>query len=157
MFVSSYSTYLHTNNTQNTQKQLQEREKQNDSFASRLTHKKPSTSHPSTSNAIDYIAKNSAFWQKLELQRQKDESLGKDFLEKAKAFEGQKKLSNAKQAYHESVKFFPLTSKQIISVDQSPKIDKKLPNEIKEIKEKLMRNLMVSTYIANDNYYKITA
>jgi hypothetical protein len=157
MFVSSYSTYIHTNRPQSTEKQAQEREKQNDSFSTRLLHHKASPTLQSSASAVDYIAKNNAFWQKLELQKQQEGSFNKDFLEKTKLFEGQKTLSSAKQAYTEGAKFFSISPKHTGSLDLTPKIDKKLPNEIKEIKEKIMRNLMVTTYIANDNYYKITA
>lgn len=157
MFVSSYNTYIHTNRSQSTDKQVQEREKQNDSFSTRLLQKKAPHSLQSSPSAVDYIAKNNAFWQKVELQRQKDDTFGKDILEKTKALEGQKTLTNAKQAYTESAKFFSLTSKHHSSLDLTPKIDKKLPDEIKELKEKIMRNLMVTTYAANDRYYKVTA
>lgn len=157
MFVSSYNTYIHTNRSQSTDNRVQEREKQTDSFSTRLLQKKAPHLLQSSSSAVDYIAKNNAFWQKVELQRQKDDTFGKDILEKTKVLEGQKTLSNAKQAYTENAKFFPLTSKHHSTLDLTPKIDKKLPDEIKELKEKIMRNLMVTTYAANDRYYKVTA
>ena len=157
MFVSSYNTYIHTNASQTVEKQRETKEKQNSSFDFRFAQKKlPEIQKPSLF-AVDYIAKNNTFWQKLELQKQTQEQSQTELQETTKLFTNQKTLSNAKQAYSESTKFFSLFQKQIGVLDQTPKVDKKLPAEIKEIKEKLMRNLMVNTYIANDNYYKITA
>ena len=157
MFVSSYNTYIHTNPSQATEKQREEREKQSASFPSRFVQKPTlQTQNPSTF-AVDYIAKNNTFWQKLELQKQEQNGKDKEFQETTKLFANQKTLSNAKQAYTEGAKFFSLFQKHTSTLDQTPKIDKKLPEEIKDLKEKVMRNLMVSTYIANESYYKITA
>lgn len=157
MFVSSYNTYIHTNKSQATEKQVQDREKQTTSFSTRLFQKSSTQALESSASSVDYIAKNNAFWQKVELQRHQNDTLGKDFLEKTKQFEGQKKLSSAKQAYAEGTKFFSLSPKQVNSLDLTPKIDKKLPDDIKELKEQMIRNLMINTYVANDRYYKITA
>ena len=52
---------------------------------------------------------------------------------------------------------FSLFQKPHATLDQTPKLENTIPKEPSDIKELNMRHKMVNTYIANDNYYKITA
>jgi len=52
---------------------------------------------------------------------------------------------------------FSLLVKPKQTINQTPKIDQKMPIEAQDAKESVIRSTMVNAYIANDNYYRITA
>jgi hypothetical protein len=57
----------------------------------------------------------------------------------------------------ENSTMFPLLQKPKLTLNQTLKTDKKLPQDTQKAKESIIRRDMINTYIANDNYYKITA
>jgi hypothetical protein len=69
------------------------------------------------------------------------------------------KFQSAEQAYSEGVKkfAFALRNTKVTTIDQTPKIDTTLPNEIQELKESKLRHKMVNTYLSNDRYYQLTS
>lgn len=151
MFVSSYSTFVGTD-TQNkiNNYKSESSKKESDSFKSELL--KSSVIEPYTNKnlPIDYISNYKSLnnHQKLlEQEKSQDETKLKKL----------SLLNNAKNAYDENSKIFPLTKKPSLTLSQIPKIDKKEPKDIQEAKEKNLRHVMVNTYLSNDRYYQITA
>ena len=66
-------------------------------------------------------------------------------------------LKSAKVAYADNSVMFSLLKKPGISLNQIPKINKTLPQNIQDVKEDNLRNNMVNTYLENDKYHLITA
>jgi hypothetical protein len=52
---------------------------------------------------------------------------------------------------------FSLILKPLTTLSQTPKIDKKLSNDLQELKEQLIRKDMISAYKSNESFFNITA
>ena len=151
MFVSSFNTYISTNNS-NKSEAYKDRELKSDSesFSSELSKSTVLKPYASTYLPIDYISNYKSFSNQQKLHEQIQNQNGGE-LKKLTV------LNNAKIAYEENTKMFSLTKKPALTLTQTPKIDEKLPHDVQEAKEKTLRHAMVNTYLANDKYYHITA
>lgn len=163
MFVSSYSTYISTNSQDKGTKEKSSTPKETASFKSNLYLPQEIVQNKSLDLPVDYVVNNKSFGNKLELDRQeqelqnhKDSELNKS-KELTKEFMSNNSMKSAQLAYKENSSIFSLLRKTHQAIDQTPAIDKNLPNNIQEIKEQNMRHVMVNTYLSNDQYYKITA
>ncbi|MDD5400331.1 MAG: hypothetical protein PHQ93_03980 [Sulfurimonas sp.] len=151
MFVSSFNTYISTNSS-NKSDNYKDRDFKSDaeSFSSELSKSTILKPYINKNLPIDYVSNYKSFnnQQKLyeQLQNQNGEELKKLNI-----------LNNAKVAYEESTKMFSLLKRPTLTLSQTPKIDEKLPRDAQEAKEKSLRHTMVNTYLANDNYYRVTA
>lgn len=155
MFVSTYNTYVSATNSTKDTKQSSSVNKEDTSFSSKFSQQTQAKSTLSPNIPIDYVEKNKSFFTKLNLENQDNDT--KQLKEIKQEFTSHKTLFNAKQAYSENAKIFSLIKLPQHTIDQIPKIDKKLPTDIQEIKEKKLRHIMVNTYIQNDRYFQITA
>ncbi len=161
MFVSSYSTYINTNSSERTTKSRASDAKEKLSFS----YKRSSDPKPLAQNTfpLDYVAQSKTFGNKIELEFQQEQLQNKDNKElqelksSMKKFSSYSTLQNAKQAYTDNSKIFSLLRVPHAPLDQTPTIDKKLPDDLQVLKEQNLRYEMLNTYIQNDNYYKITA
>lgn len=151
MFVSSYNTYVSTDtsNKTNGYKSGESRERR-DFFGDELSKFTVVKSHTDKNLPIDYISNYKSFNNQQKLQEQ---------LQNKDGFELKKLniINNAKAAYEENTKMFSQLKKPTITLSHTPKIDEKLPRDVKEAKEKTLRHLMVNTYLANDKYFQVTA
>ncbi len=151
MFVSSYSTYVNTNNTQKVQNQKDESQKSSKiSFDSKLIQ---NTVLESTSNKnfpIDYISNYKAFSNKQKLEDEFENTI-KDKYTKNKA------IKSAQSAYADNSKMFSFLIEPKMTQSQAPNIDTNLPNSLFKLEEQNIRHKMVNTYLENDKYYQITA
>lgn len=153
MFVSSYNTYLQTNTAENSTKN---KEAKTTSFSTKM-FQKPAIANSLSTTPINYISDNKVINTKAQIQQQFE----KNTLDKNNQTSKFTKISSqmkASSAYTANSTMFSL----VIKNQQTPKqniqyIDQNLPQEIKDIKESFLRNKMVNTYIANNNYYQITA
>lgn len=151
MFVSSYNTYINSNSSEKTnQNEVSNKKEELNSFNSKLTETTPSKPFTAKSLPIDYVSNYKSFSNQQKLQEQ-TKSQDEIKLQKITT------MTNAKTAYEENSKIFPLLKKPSITLNQTYKIDKRLPQDMQELKEKDLRHTMVNTYIANDNYYRATA
>ncbi len=153
MFVSSYNTYIDTNSTQRTQSERKESAKKpTSSFESQLlqtTSKEISNKNKLPLNYIsDYKALNNR--QKLE-NKELTQNPTKMKFSKINS------MSSAHVAYSDNTKMFSLVQKPKQTIDQTPKLDKNLPAPAQNMQEDFLKDKMISAYIANDNYYRITA
>lgn len=165
MFVSSYSTYIQSDFSSKESKQkLEKLASTSQDFSSKLAQNSTLVSgFPNSSIPIDYISRSQTYTNKQELEFQKEQLKNPDNKE-AKAtketlntFTSYNSLSSAKNAYEASNKMYSLFPKQSITIDQTPKMDKNLPQEAYEAKDLAMKYKMINTYISNDNYYRVTA
>ncbi|MFA5461776.1 MAG: hypothetical protein WC274_06835 [Sulfurimonas sp.] len=150
MFVSSYNTYVNTTNTKNnTDFKKNDDKETSESFSKNLFQNvlKPYTDK---TLPIDYISNYKSFYNQQKLQEHSTSQ--SEYTLKQLSTQ-----NSAKAAYDENSKMFSLVKKPFTSLDQSPKIDERLPPQGQEAKEKVLRHTMVNTYISNDNYYRITA
>ena len=162
MFVSSYNTYIQTNNSNKARKDVEKSNESRSDFASTLkTQPVRVENHseiPSNFLSTNQILKNR---QKIEYQQQKSSTPNNKEIVKtvniANRFTQFKTLNNAKTAYNDNSKMFSLKRKPLLTLDQTPKIEKNISEDLKKVKEQNLRNTMVNTYISNENYYKITA
>ena len=116
----------------------------------------PVNTSQTSSIPIDYISKNVVLHNKQELEKQQSK-LKDSTEEKVSRFSGKNSMINAKSAYERNAKMFSLFNIPQVALNQTPSLQNSLPTEPMDIKELNMRHTMVNTYIANDNYYKVTA
>ncbi len=153
MFVSSYSTYIDTNRTSKSQESKKEQQisKEESSFAQKL-NATPTKLHTQTLNLpINYVSNYKVLHNQQKLQQDMQQNMQKLKFSKMKTF------TNAQVAYSDNTKMFSLLIKPRATLNQTPRIDKKMPLQAQEAKTSLMKHQMVNTYIANENYYRITA
>jgi len=145
MFVSSFNTYISDINLkkarQNTQKV---KDAERSDFSSHLPeNQQVLASKVDFKTPINYISNYKSFANKQKLQ---DEKLTKKPIER---FTKINKMQNAKTSYEVNSKKFSLLRVPHITLNQVQKQEDKLPIKLQQ--------KMVNTYIANDNYYRITA
>lgn len=158
MFVSSYNTYINANNFEKTRKSnLEESKKTPESFSTKLLSQAVKSVNVSSSFPINYISNYKALNNQQRLQENRQKLQDNRQNEAKNSFSKIKTLTNANKAYIESSKFSPILVKTVLTIDQTPKIKKDMPKKAQEAKEQIMKHTMVNTYIANDNYYKLTA
>ena len=151
MYVSSFSTYINTESTAKTQQNRVSHSKSSvESFETKLLSKTVKNIDTSPKFPINYISNYKSLNNQQKLQENPQSSEKTKFLK----LEAQ---SEAKNAYSDNTKIFSFILPPSATLDQTPKIDKKLPQDIQEIKEKNLRNTMVNTYLSNESYYRITA
>ncbi|MDD2652653.1 MAG: hypothetical protein PHX44_06350 [Sulfurimonas sp.] len=151
MFVSSYNTYVQTDNTNKSRDFKANEFKKESFFLSEAASNEPAFApRNEKSLPIDYISNYKSFQNQQKLQEQLQ---GQDRF----TLKGLNVLADAKNAYEESAKKFSLAKKPTLALDLTPKIDITLPQETKEAKVKTLRHVMINTYVANENYYRITA
>jgi hypothetical protein len=150
MFVSSYNTYISTNNSNRSENYKSKEVKSDTTFSSELSKFTLLKSYTQTDLPIDYVSNYKSFSNQQKLYEQM-QNFNSQELKKLTTF------SDAKVAYEENTKMFPIIKKPTFTLSQTPKIDEKLPLDVQEAKEKTLRHTMLNTYIANDNYYRITA
>ncbi|RLA77710.1 MAG: hypothetical protein DRG78_16760 [Epsilonproteobacteria bacterium] len=151
MFVSSYSTYINTSNPDRiTKSQTDSKKSEIKSFQSVLTKSTPLHAYNSKNIPIDYISNYKSFNNQQKLQ---DQVKSKDEVKFKKISD----IKNAKVAYTDNSKMFSLLKVPEISLNQTPQINKNLPQNIQDLKENNLRYKMVNTYMSNDRYYQITA
>ena len=155
MFVSSYSTYLHTNTTDKTTKKEELKEPSLDkSFNPKDLTNQQNTAKSLTNTPINYVS-NKALSTKAQIQQQDQQNTKNNSTEKYTSINSQIKASSA---YASNSTMFSLMINYKTPIKQSnTTISQNLPQDIKDIKESFLKEKMVNTYIANDNYYKITA
>jgi len=151
MYVSSFSTYINTESTARTQQnRVYESQNSTKSFETKLLSKTVKNLDTSPKFPINYISNYKSLNNQQKLQENSQSSEKTKFLK----LEVQ---AEAKKAYSDNSKIFSLILPPRATLDQTPTIDKKSPQHVQHIKEKNLRQTMLNTYIANENYYKITA
>jgi len=153
MFVSSYSTYIDTAVTKKVQNdKLSTPVKNTDTFSSKLLASSKTSPIVNSQLPLSYVSNYKALSnrQLLEQQESKQNIAQKKF-SKLSA------MSNSKVSYEENSKMFSFLIKPKSTIHQTPKLNKNLPPKAQESQESLMKIQMVNTYVANENYYKITA
>ena len=154
MFVSSYNTYINANTSQKTQKdKSQEYKNGSESFSEKLLSQSAKAIKASSAFPINYVSE----YKVLNNQQRLQENMQNDANDKKVEFSKVKAITGAKVAYADNSKIFSLLLKPATTIDLTPKIDKSMPQEAQKAKELIMRHMMVNTYVANENYYKITA
>jgi len=150
MFVSTYSTYLHTNTTDNIVKN-QER-KESSSFNIKSLKSTENTTKQLVNTPVNYISESKALKTKAQIQQQEEQN---NSVTRFTSINSQMKVSSA---YASNSTMFSLMIKHQTPVKQdSANINQNLPQDIKDIKESFLRDEMVNTYVANNNYFQITA
>ncbi|QOP43034.1 hypothetical protein FJR45_03325 [Sulfurimonas sediminis] len=148
MFVSSYNTYIpnkhtsqidkHTQNARDTFSQEQEK-----LFSKNLEKVVAS----SVKIPLNYISNYKSLHNQQLLQQQN--AFKKEYA-KTK-FEKINKISSAQNAYSENSHYFSLLQKPKTALTQ----EVKQPENIQQ--NTLLKQKFINTYIANDNYYRVTA
>ncbi|WP_457748410.1 hypothetical protein [Sulfurimonas sp.] len=149
MFVSSYNTYT----TQKPSIKRQENTQTQDTKASSSSSQKPFSTeieeHVSSTVKIplNYISSYKVLNNQQLLQQQNE--LKKEY-SKTK-FTKINKITSAQNAYNENSKLFSLLQKPKTALVQ----EVKQPKNIEQ--NSALKQKFINTYIANDNYYRITA
>ncbi len=157
MFVSSYSTFIDTSATKRVQNDKNNLErKPKESFSKQLIETTGKDVILSKNLPLNYISNYKALSNKQAIEQQLQ---GRDKREiKAKIkFTKLSAQSSAQVSYADNSKMFSLRVPPKLTLDQTPKLNRKLPVAALKTQESTLKNLMVNTYIANENYYRITA
>jgi len=150
MYVSSFNTYISAESTTRTNNRIQENRGSTESFETKLLSKTVKNVDTSPKFPINYISNYKSLNNQQKLQENPQSSEKTKFLKLEAQVE-------AKNAYSDNSKIFSLILPPRATLDQTPTIDKKLPENIQNIKEKNLRHTMLNTYISNENYYRVTA
>ncbi|HIP20115.1 MAG TPA: hypothetical protein EYG70_03220 [Sulfurimonas sp.] len=153
MFVSSYSTYVDTSVTKKLQNDKAiEPAKKTESFASKLLQNTNSPAFTDSKIPLSYISNYKALNNRQRLNKQENkQNAAQTKFAKLSA------MSNSKVSYEANTKMFSFLIKPKGTIDQTPRVDKDLPPKAQESQASFMRVKMLNTYIANDNYFKVTA
>ena len=153
MFVSSYSTYINpTANKRVSNEKIDAEKKSSESFSSKLLQKPQQSIALGKELPLSYISNYKSLHTKQQLTQQSmAESSEKMKFSKVSA------QGNAKVAYEENAKMFSFLIKPKQTLSQTPQLNKKLPQEALKSQEAILRQNMINTYTANDNYFQITA
>ncbi|MDF1875008.1 hypothetical protein JHD48_04590 [Sulfurimonas sp. SAG-AH-194-I05] len=155
MFVSSYNTYIQTKSNEKTNEK--QRKIENESFSSKIAKSLTSPTQKKLSTALQSeILNTSNTYNKVSIQNQK-KSAGAQTEKSLNKFTASNTVLNAKNAYEENAQIRLNFRMPHAPLNQTPSLEKSLPQEPKEIIERNMRYKMVNTYISNDNYFKVTA
>lgn len=157
MFVSSYTTYINPSvSEKNTKEKLdaaQESFSRYESKSSILEKKVPQNLVTQNKQLpLDYISNYKVVNNQQRLLKESEASAG----EKSK-FTKISTLQKAQDAYVQNSSFFTLLKKPKATIDQTPHFDLSTPSELRDAQRNILKSKMLNTYIANDNYYKITA
>jgi len=156
MFVSSYSTYIQTGAANKNIRQKDTEYENRSALSSKLYEKNTPALSSGAPFAVDYIAKNNNFYTKLFLEKNQDEQSAQT-KELTHKFIDQSTLQDAKKAYTQLPKMSSFFRETFIAFDKTQTVASKSSQETQESKDTATRKLMIDTYIANDNYYKISA
>lgn len=156
MFVSSYNTYIDTNASAQVQKERAQNSKESSAVFKTHIHSQMQTDKETLSSQksqlpLSYVSNYKVMNNQQKLQ---DAKLNNEQSEKFTKISNQK---SANSAYVENSTLFSLVLKPKATLNQTPSVNTTLPPKAQEAQESLLKNKMVNTYIANDNYYKITA
>ena len=157
MFVSSYTTFIDTSTTKRIQNDKNDLEKKpKESFSKQLTQINNQELILSKNLPLSYISNYKTLSTKQAIEQQiegKDERQVKAEIKFTKL----SAQSSAQISYSDNSKMFSLRVQPKPTLNQTPKLDKKLPAEALKTQEGALKNLMINTYTANENYYRITA
>lgn len=164
MFVSSYSTYINTNSSQKSNKpSVDNKQESGKAFSTKLHQNITPTTFINSSKPINYIKEGNASYNK-ELIRSEQEHLKKniksDFkkaTDSIQTYSATQTLGSAKSAYVQNSSLFSFLRKPQATLDQTPKVDTTVKQDLQEVTEKNIRYTMINTYLENDKYYQITA
>lgn len=149
MFVSSYNTYIAHKPSLKSQESTQTQDERNSSAdkTKLFSNELEKVVSSSVKIPLNYISSYKSLHNHQLLQQQNE--LKKEY-SKTK-FEKINKITNAQNAYSENSKLFPLLQKPKIALVQEVKQPKNLQQN------SALKQKFINTYIANDNYYKVTA
>jgi len=164
MFVSSYNTYINSNaSSKNIKGDYSSKNEPSRDFNSKLSDTLSAKPLINTFIPANYISPTKVQYNKQLFDSQQQElkkNVDKEFkktTETTSKFSTVSTLGKAKVAYAENSIMFSFWRKPQVALDQTPKIQADLPQELQELKEQKMRYVMVNTYLENDKYYQITA
>ena len=148
MFVSSYNTYItHKPSLKRSQNTQTQEEKSSSGNKKSFSNELEKVIASSVKLPLNYISNYKALHNQQLLQQQNE--FKKEYA-KTK-FAKINKMSSAQNAYSENSKLFPLLQKPKIALIQEVKKPENIDHNT------LLKQKFINTYIANDNYYKITA
>ncbi len=153
MYVSSYSTYLHTNTTDKTTSKKISKELPTDKlFTYKGLNSSQNLAKPALNTPANYISSHTSLSTKAQIQQQLENN---NSTTKFTMINSQTKASSA---YNDNSIMFSLIPKNQPTIKQNTQnINQNLPQEIKDIKESFLKIKMLDTYNSNNNYYQITA
>ena len=148
MFVSSYSTYINTNDKLSKPK-IDIQKVQEKSFNNILSKSTTLVAYDTKNLPINYISNYKSFSNKQKLLDNQTKNKNTVKFKKINDFKKINNIKNAKDSYKSNSHMFSLVSIPKTTINQTPKINNfNLLN---------MKHKMVNTYIENDKYYQITA
>ena len=153
MFVSSYNTYIATNTADKVSKKrdVSATKEQDFTFSSKLIQNSLLESTTIKNLPVNYISNYKAFSNKQKLQQDLQNK-------ELQTYTKTKAQITAQSEYAQNSKMFSLLIKPSpVVLDNLPKANKELSQDLKDAKEQDLRKKMVNTYAENNRYFYITA
>jgi len=157
MFISSYMTYIDPSRTKRLQDQREETTKEPaGSFASKPSKTTNQELILSKKLPLSYISNYKTLYTKQRLMAQLEhKNMPQDFAKMK--FTKINAQASAQLSYTQNSTMFSLLSKPKATLSQTPQHNKHLPEQAQKQKEHIVRAAMINTYVANENYYRLTA
>ena len=162
MFVSSYATYINTITPNKTTTKAKENttETKYSVFSSKLPQQQNIT-QTTIKPCVDYIAKSNAFYNKflLDYQQEKSKSIKEektltpDAL--IKKFSSTNSIENISSLYAQNMKKFSIMKKPSVSLEKTVPFSNDDNTHIAQ--EKILRAVMINTYVENEKYFTMSA
>jgi len=149
MYVSSFSTFVHSSSTQKIHKQNTDTQSVKNSFNKEFNEVSVN-SKLQKQLPVNYISNYKVLNNQQKLQGDKNTQ---EFTKFSKI----SAKTNAKEKYEKEMTIFSFSSMPKVALQQTPTISTKLSPEAQTISEQNLRNTMIDTYIANESYYQITS
>jgi hypothetical protein len=161
MFVSSYGTYVDANALAKPQKTIQGVvDKKSKLFSNYLTTNALSSQKSDSTTPLSYTQTPKVLYNKERIASQQEHtqnSNAQNSLNLSRNIATTLNIQNAFESYLANAKPFSPMKRPQATLNQTPTIDENSSKELQLAKESALRKTMLSTYAANDFYYKITA
>ena len=161
MFVSSYSTYIDTNTLSKPQKTAQGVvDKKSKLFSNYLATSTLPLKRFETTTPLNYTQTPRVLYNKERIASQQEHtqnSNAQNSLNLSQNVATTLNMQKAFESYLINAKPFSPMKRPQATLSQTPTIDENSSKELQLAKESALRKTMVSTYAANDFFYKITA
>jgi len=156
MYVSSFRTHIDTTTTKRVQndKSVEPTKRESSSTSEKFALLSSNEVTTTQKLPVNYISNYKVLSNQQKLQEQTE-----GFTQNSDKTKFQKisSMSNAQSAYTENSQPFSLLMKPKPTLSQTPKTELRFTKEGQSAQESTLKATMVNTYIANDNYYRITA
>jgi len=157
MFVSSYATFISASTSHKEQRGRVETPKPSFSNLTDLKNTEREEQNYILDSVKEELPLNYISQYKVLSNQQKLQKEPQSFENQRTRFSKINSNNNATAAYEENKTLFVSHRIPKITLNQTPLLNREVPQELVKVQENLLKQQMVATYAANNNYYRVTA